>query len=623
MKHDLKDQLISSGLVFEADIKKALDEAEKDKISFQDALVNLELIKMSDLGKSLSVVHGLPYKELTGHTLPKSAENALSAKCAIHWGVCAVDYNPHLNLMTMAVKDAEHAKKMSRIYRFLLDTLDVAFTVAPEPEIMNLVQRKSETKEKVAKPAQVKTLTPIEGKDEEIEPGDDAKLQSWSTAAAKDKKPVTPEPLKLVCDKPADKKVAQSAKTLVLKKENVSQPEVKKPVDEPSEQLLNSLSSAVSMLVTAHLSGKTQELSVTRASARYCQLVAARLNFMTEQTTKLIISAWLSALKDKPEVIRQFSSPYDLEGIIFSKGGADECIEALVLGLVNCYQEIEKNCGKEAQDVNFVRRHLHMDWPQAGAKQDIIETFLQVLMDEQFMNKFDHTAGTILLLDPEGNAVTDLESPLTRAGYNVHIAGGVEEAQSFMYETVPDFIIANATKSEDVILDFCKKSKADDNTSGVPIEVLLPASSKARPADFLRAGADDYLGMPVDVELLYLKIEKQTIAAAARPTGNDEGVTGSLADMSFCDMLQMLNVSCKSMDITVTRGDETGRVILQQGNVIHSELGDIIGENAFYKLMHWADGKFAMKECSTFPEPTVTSSTMSLLMEGARLADEA
>jgi hypothetical protein len=135
MKHNLKDQLISSGLVSEADIKKALDEAEKDKISFQDALVNLHIVTMPDLGKCLSITHGLPYKPLIGHIPPKSVENSLSAKCATHWEVCAVDYNPHLNLMTMAVKDAEHAKKMSRIYRFLLDTLDVAFTVASEPEV--------------------------------------------------------------------------------------------------------------------------------------------------------------------------------------------------------------------------------------------------------------------------------------------------------------------------------------------------------------------------------------------------------------------------------------------------------------------------------------------------------
>ena len=112
------------------------------------------------------------------------------------------------------------------------------------------------------------------------------------------------------------------------------------------------------------------------------------------------------------------------------------------------------------------------------------------------------------------------------------------------------------------------------------------------------------------------------MAAAERPAGHEEGVTGSLADMSFCDMLQMLNVSGKSMDISVTRGDLAGRVILKQGSVIHSELGDTIGENAFYQLMQWHDGKFAMKECSVFPESTITSSTMSLLMEGARLADE-
>ena len=215
-----------------------------------------------------------------------------------------------------------------------------------------------------------------------------------------------------------------------------------------------------------------------------------------------------------------------------------------------------------------------------------------------------------------------MESPLTRAGYKVHVVGNAEDAQAFSYETLPDFIIANATRNEPVVLEFCKQMKSDVNSRAVPLEVLVPESSKVRGAEFLRAGADDFLGMPVDVELLYLKIEKQMTAASSRPGGPEEGVTGSLADMSFCDMLQMLNASGKSMDITITRGEQTGKVILQEGNVIHSDLGDIIGENAFYALMQWEDGNFTMVECTEFPEPTVTSSTMSLLMEGARLADE-
>jgi hypothetical protein len=61
---------------------------------------------------------------------------------------------------------------------------------------------------------------------------------------------------------------------------------------------------------------------------------------------------------------------------------------------------------------------------------------------------------------------------------------------------------------------------------------------------------------------------------------------------------------------------------MQQGNVVHAVVGDITGEQAFFRLMQWRDGQFSLKECSEFPEQTISASTMSLLMEGARLADE-
>jgi hypothetical protein len=76
------------------------------------------------------------------------------------------------------------------------------------------------------------------------------------------------------------------------------------------------------------------------------------------------------------------------------------------------------------------------------------------------------------------------------------------------------------------------------------------------------------------------------------------------------------------MEIEITNDTDSGKVILREGDVIHCELGSTIGEQAFYDMMRWHEGHFSMKECEYFPEPTVSASTMSLLMEGARLADE-
>ena len=61
---------------------------------------------------------------------------------------------------------------------------------------------------------------------------------------------------------------------------------------------------------------------------------------------------------------------------------------------------------------------------------------------------------------------------------------------------------------------------------------------------------------------------------------------------------------------------------MQTGSIIHCTLGDKTGEEAFYDLMRWKQGKFTAKPCTEFPPRTITVSVMSLLMEGARRLDE-
>ena len=104
--------------------------------------------------------------------------------------------------------------------------------------------------------------------------------------------------------------------------------------------------------------------------------------------------------------------------------------------------------------------------------------------------------------------------------------------------------------------------------------------------------------------------------------GAKEGTSGSLADMSFTDMIQIICAGGRSMQIDFTKGPLKAVVYIQNGDIIHCHLGDQAGDAAFYALMQWHDGEFAARQCTAFPERTIRTSLMSLLMEGSRQADE-
>ena len=130
-----------------------------------------------------------------------------------------------------------------------------------------------------------------------------------------------------------------------------------------------------------------------------------------------------------------------------------------------------------------------------------------------------------------------------------------------------------------------------------------------------------------DIEMLFLKLKRyitkaESPAAAQSPAQQDKGVAGSLAEIGFADLIQMVTSSAKTMTIVLTGKDRKGEVVVVNGEVFHAACGDVEGENAFYELMRWTEGSFETRRSADAAKRTIQIPVMSLLMEGARLADE-
>lgn len=58
------------------------------------------------------------------------------------------------------------------------------------------------------------------------------------------------------------------------------------------------------------------------------------------------------------------------------------------------------------------------------------------------------------------------------------------------------------------------------------------------------------------------------------------------------------------------------------GNVVHAELGSLVGEEAVYELLSWEDGPFELKMDISTSERTIDVGWSGLLLEGMRRIDE-
>ncbi|MCO5165176.1 MAG: DUF4388 domain-containing protein [Planctomycetes bacterium] len=102
-------------------------------------------------------------------------------------------------------------------------------------------------------------------------------------------------------------------------------------------------------------------------------------------------------------------------------------------------------------------------------------------------------------------------------------------------------------------------------------------------------------------------------------------LSGQLAQTSLFEVLQMLEVSQKTGQVDVYCEESAGRVVLDEGRIIHASEGDRAGAPALQVLLGWPEGLFRFTaEVEGDPEQNLPGNQPVLMYEAARrLAAEA
>jgi hypothetical protein len=97
---------------------------------------------------------------------------------------------------------------------------------------------------------------------------------------------------------------------------------------------------------------------------------------------------------------------------------------------------------------------------------------------------------------------------------------------------------------------------------------------------------------------------------------------GSLKELPLPDIVQLVSVSGKTGKFSLTREGTEGVIYLKNGQIVHAEVGEAVGEEAIFSLAIWNSGDFMFSPGDEAPRQTVTKSNTNLLMEAARRIDE-
>ncbi|MDA0989896.1 MAG: DUF4388 domain-containing protein [Verrucomicrobia bacterium] len=574
--------------------------AEAERLAAQQQMPLVRVLTSSlmmgyeDLGPCCEAITGLPYVALLKTAPVPEALRLLSPAYARQWKTVPVAVDVSQNLLTLAIHDPSQMQTLARLYKFLLQPYHLNFTIAPEGEIERACAKYYGVR------------------------GSKPHLKTASTS-----RPVLAK-TKGAAQRPRQEEVSPPAAAARAASNGKDIPAGggREPTYADMSQ---ALISAATLLVRLHFGEEPDRIHDVRACVRYCQLMASRLRFTAVQVDALVLAAWLSMLEHQHGLVRQLAAPYQLDEVLFvdSPGNGRsgrQRPEAQVLSLVKCHQDLKAKEPNISRDLNLTRRELRLKWSSAPELQDMLETFLQVLVDEEFLDRLSVSAGRILIVDPEELSRCELAPPLMGMGYDVIAVPDVPSAEELMTEFKPDLILMSIDAENSKSFWLCERLKTEPKTAAIPVLAVLGVGKDRLAVSCLRAGASDFLTRPVNSELLYLKVQGYFTTSGVEL--KECGVSGSLDEMSFTDMIQILCAGRRNVDIILTSAKDEGRVFIREGEVTHAAVGSRVGASAFYAMMGWEEGVFTTRQCGETPDRTIHVSAMSLLMEGARQVDE-
>jgi CheY-like chemotaxis protein len=137
----------------------------------------------------------------------------------------------------------------------------------------------------------------------------------------------------------------------------------------------------------------------------------------------------------------------------------------------------------------------------------------------------------------------------------------------------------------------------------------------------LAQGAELFLEKPRDPADLQLIFD--TLRELARHKPTTTGFRGVLRQVSLQDVIQMECLNRNSSILEVITGKWTGQIFIKEGAILHAQAGDRNGEAALNKILALKGGEFNLRPFSEPPRQSIDGPWEFLLMEAARMSDEA
>lgn len=174
---------------------------------------------------------------------------------------------------------------------------------------------------------------------------------------------------------------------------------------------------------------------------------------------------------------------------------------------------------------------------------------------------------SILVIEDEEDIQELLTYNLAGEGYQTVTALTGDEGLRQAIDTPPDLILLDLMLPGISGMEICKKLRANDATTSIPLIMLTALGSEEEIVKGLEAGADDYVTKPFSIKILLARIESR-LRQAHQKTEQQPPALFTFKNMIIDHQKHRVTIDGKDIQLTFSEYAILDTLVAQQGGVM-------------------------------------------------------
>jgi CheY-like chemotaxis protein len=230
---------------------------------------------------------------------------------------------------------------------------------------------------------------------------------------------------------------------------------------------------------------------------------------------------------------------------------------------------------------------------------------------------------TILIVDADRVSERALELALAPCDYAIEWARDGHSALDIMRQSRTDAVIADSVLSDMSGAVLMRRTVELCGPAAPPVLFVTVDRAITTRVNLLVAGAADFIIKPFVADELRARVVNTLEARRPRTvaTSGPTGIAGDCTYVPLADLLTMLEFGRKTGAVHVSVGVATGHLVIDEGRVVHAELGALSGGDAFFALLR-AGGELFRFELGDVDAPRTLNARVSELLLASAVRED-